>query len=224
MNPDEIARYLQDHPTFFEDYADLLAQIQVPHPHGGKAIALADRQVISLREKHRALEAKLAELLQFGEENDATSEKMHRLAVALLAAPARDALLWALTFNLREDFQVPHVALRIWGLRAREMEAGNQEYEEVSEGLKDFAAALTEPYCGPDINSEASVWFGEGASQVRSVAYVPLRETVPGAVPGACIGMLALGSEDPRRFFPEMGTLYLARLGELAASGLTRFA
>jgi len=38
----------------------------------------------------------------------------------------------------------------------------------------------------------------------------------------ACVGMLALASEDPARFFPEMGTLYLKRLGELASAALQR--
>ena len=224
MNSDDVARYLQEHPAFFEDHAEVLAQIQLPSPHGGKAIGLADRQVLNLREKYRALEAKLAELLQFGEENDAISEKVHRLALALLAAPARDALLWALTFNLREDFLIPHVALRLWGVRPRELDAGSKEYEQVSDDLKNFAASLAQPYCGAGINAEAAGWFGEGATQVRSVAYIPLRETVAGAGSGACIGMLALGSEDATRFYAEMGTLYLTRLAELAGAGLARFA
>jgi len=38
-----------------------------------------------------------------------------------------------------------------------------------------------------------------------------------------CFGMLALASEDPMRFFPEMGTLYLKRLGELTSAALRRY-
>ena len=223
MNPDDVARYLQENPAFFENYADVLAQIQLPHPHGGNAIGLADRQVLNLREKHRALEAKLAELLQFGEENDAISEKMHRLGLALLAAPARDALRWSLSFNLREDFAIPHVALRLWGLGPRELDAGAEEYGEVSEDLKNYAISLAQPHCGASTNAEIAGWFGEAAAQVRSVAYIPLRESVAGGGSGACVGMLALGSEDIARFYAEMGTLYLGRLGELAGAGLTRF-
>jgi len=34
---------------------------------------------------------------------------------------------------------------------------------------------------------------------------------------------VALASEDPRRFYPEMGTLYLARIGELLSHALARF-
>ena len=49
---------------------------------------------------------------------------------------------------------------------------------------------------------------------MRSVALVPLGQT-------AVFGLLALGSEDPQRFYPEMGTLYLRRIGELCAAGIS---
>jgi uncharacterized protein YigA (DUF484 family) len=36
-------------------------------------------------------------------------------------------------------------------------------------------------------------------------------------------GILILASEDPQRFYPEMGTLYLKRLGELIGTSLRRY-
>lgn len=224
MNEDDIAHYLQQNPRFFDTYAELLADIQIPSPHGGQAISLADRQVASLRDKFKALETKLAELLQFGEENDAISEKMHRLALALLAAPSKESLLAVLASKLRDDLAVPHVAARLWGLPRRELEAEGDEYGETSEEMKIYAATLDHPYCGASANSEAAGWFGSFAGAVRSVALVPLRESSDGVARGACIGLLALGSEDPNRFYADMGTLYLDRLGQLASAGLARFA
>jgi uncharacterized protein YigA (DUF484 family) len=229
MDSERVARYLQENPGFFEQYADLLSEIHIPHSRGGPAISLADRQVVTLRERNKLLEAKLAELLQFGEENDAIGEKMHRLATVLLCAADLDALLGSLYYNLREDFAVPHAALRVWGGR----DAGGRdavgrdtgarpEFSQVGEDLKQFSASLAQPFCGPDTN-EAAEWFGEAAQHVRSVAFMPLREAGAGGTEGACIGMLALGSEDVLRFYPDMGTVYLKRLGELASAGLARF-
>ena len=86
MKPEDVALFLQENPAFFDEHAELLSQIQVQHPHGSHAIPLSDRQVLSLREKNRALEAKLSELIRFGEENDAVSEKVHRLCIAMLSA------------------------------------------------------------------------------------------------------------------------------------------
>lgn len=195
----------------------MLSQISVSNPHGGNAIALSDRQVLALREKIRVLEAKLSELIQFGEENDAIGEKMHRIALALLACHALPALFSALYYNLREDFAVPHVALRVWrdGSGAQRAE-GMPEFGAVSEDLVQYVSALTEPYCGASGNVEAAGWFGDAASHIRSVSLMPLRDET-------CFGVLALGSEDAMRFYSAMGTLYLKRLGELAGVSLARF-
>jgi len=218
LKADDVARYLRENPLFFEKYADMLAEVHVPHPHGGGAIPLSDRQLLALREKNRALESRLAGLLQIGEENDAIGEKMHRLCLALLAAPDLQSLMSVLYLHLREDFAVPHSALRVWRSR-RDAPWGKEEAAEfrpVGTELKRYAASLAQPYCGPSGLPEAAAWFGEGASHVRSVAHMALRDK-------DCFGMLALGSEDVLRFFPEMGTLYLKRLGGLASAALLRF-
>jgi uncharacterized protein len=211
LKADEIARYLRENPVFFEKYADMLAEIYIPHPHGGRAIPLSDRQVLTLRDKNRALELRLAELLQLGVENDAIGDKMHRLSLALLSAQDLQNLLAVLYLHLREDFAVPHAALRLWGLGG-----DGVEFRSVSDELKRYAGSLTQPFCGPSGNAEAAAWFVDGASHVRSVAHIALREN-------DCFGMLALGSEDVSRFYPEMGTLYLKRLGQLTSAALARF-
>jgi hypothetical protein len=217
INADDVARYLTGHPEFFDEHSEMLSQISVSNPHGGNAIPLSDRQVLTLREKIKTLEAKLGELIQFGEENDAIGEKMHRLALALLASRELPALLSALSYNLREDFAVPHVALRVWrGHDAAHRAQTVPEFRAVSGELSQYAADLAHPYCGPSANAEAAGWFGEAASHIRSVALMPLKDQ-------ECFGMLALGSEDVLRFYPEMGTLYLKRLGELAGASLARF-
>ena len=41
MDASAVAEYLKKTPSFFEEYADLVAQIFVPHPHGGHAIPIA---------------------------------------------------------------------------------------------------------------------------------------------------------------------------------------
>ena len=212
LTPDEVARYLQENPVFFEEYAELLSEIHVPHPHGGKAIPLSDRQVVSLRDKARALEGKLAELIQFGEENDVISEKVHRLSVALLSARTLSTVLHELYYNLREDLAVPHAGIRLW----RGM-GDMPEFGAASEELRAFAADLDAPFCGPNASFEAAGWFGEAAPRIRSVALLPLREL------DHTFGLLALASEDGARFYPDMGTLYLKRIGEMVSASLLRF-
>ncbi|MBM3392771.1 MAG: DUF484 family protein [Betaproteobacteria bacterium] len=213
MKADEIARYLQDHPKFFEEYADLLAQLCIPHPHGGRAISITERQILTLREKAKQLKSKLGELIRFGEENDVIGEKVHRLAVGLAGARDFAAVRRALLTHLGEDFAVPHVAFRLWNLPAQ---ADAAEFAEVNEQTRIFAAGMNHPFCGANAGFEAAAWFGEAGAQVRSLALVALRREAE------TIGLLALGSEDVQRFYPEMGTLYLGHIGDLASAALIR--
>ena len=213
MRPEDVARYLQDHPEFFEDHAEVLSEIQVPHPHGGRAIPLSERQIVSLREKTKVLEAKLRELVQYGEENDALGEKVHRAALEVIKAPHLEAMLRAIYYNLREDFAVPHVSIRLWS------EAEHPplvEFGPASQEARVFAESLRHPYCSGKPMFETGQWFGEAETILKSFAYVPLRGD-------KVFGLLILASEDPQRFYPEMGTLYLERLGELVSAGFGRF-
>ncbi len=211
MNADDLARFLRANPQFFDQNPELLESIRVSHPHGGRAIPLAERQTVQLRDKVKGLEGRLAELLRFGEENDAISEKVHRLAVAIAAARDFPALARSLYFHLREDFAVPHVALRIWG---KSVPVDFEEAAPVDAAQKEQAGMMGSPHCGPAQGNVFAAWFREAAEHVRSLALVPLGQTT-------VFGLLALGSEDPKRFYPDMGTLYLRRIGELCAAGVT---
>jgi uncharacterized protein len=211
MKAEDVAIFLRSHPQFFDQHPELLESIHVPHPYGGRAIPLAERQTVALREKVKLLEGRLAELIHFGEENDAISEKVHRLAVALAAARDFPALAQSLYFHLREDFAVPHVALRVWG---KSVPVDFEEAGVVEEAQRRHGESMGAPQCGPAAANPFVPWFRAAAEHVRSVALVPLGQT-------AVFGLLALGSEDPQRFYPEMGTLYLRRIGELCAAGVS---
>src|SRR5262252_61813 len=102
MDANDVAVYLKDNPSFFEEFADVIAEIFVPHPHGGHAIPIAERQIVTLREKNSQLEGKLRELIGFGSDNDAISEKLHRSTLALFSATDLETALGVLYHSLKE--------------------------------------------------------------------------------------------------------------------------
>ena len=214
LNSEDVAEYLLHNPQFFEEHADLVSKIVIPHPHGGRTISITERQMLTLRDKNRELEKKMGELMLYGQDNDAISEKMHRLGVGIIAAMTFQSVLHTLNFHLRDDFAIPHVAMRLWD-RPKDVEE-LPEFAEVSEELQIFAETLGRPYCGSTSGFETSSWFGEASQQVRSQALIAMRNG------GGSVGMIALGSEEAQRFYSGMGTLYLERLGEMASAALAR--
>jgi uncharacterized protein len=213
MDANDVARYLKENPRFFEDYADQVAEIFVPHPHGGHAIPIAERQIVTLREKNGELEAKLAELIEHGRDNDDISEKLHRSTLALFAAPDLETTLAVLYHSLNDDFGVPHAASRLWGKVPEQ--SYMPELAATSAEVRDYADGLGAPYCGTAAPFETREWFDAGEA-CQSFAFLPLRTA-------RTFGLLALASEDARRFHPGIGTMYLTRLAELASVATARY-
>jgi uncharacterized protein YigA (DUF484 family) len=88
----------------------------------------------------------------------------------------------------------------------------------VPQAVHDSVAAMAQPECGALTVNEASDWFGEVSPHLRAFACIPLRP----ASAAAPIGLLVLASEEAKRFYPGMGTLYLERLGQLVGAALVR--
>jgi uncharacterized protein len=213
--PEQVAEFLRQNPGFFENHVDILVNLQIPHPHGGRAVSIGERQLVAVREKSKILEEKLHELISFGEENDAVSEKVHRLACRLIDAPSLDAVLDTLYLDLLDHFAVPHVAVRLW--KVAEENPDTKEFGAVAGEMRQFVENMTAPYCGNHAVYESQAWFGEAAPHLKSFALVPLVRD------GMLFGVIALASEDAQRFYPEMGTLYLSRIGDLMSHSLWRF-
>jgi uncharacterized protein YigA (DUF484 family) len=214
LTAEQVAEFLKQNPGFFENHVDVLMNLQIPHPHGGRAVSIGERQLIALREKSKLLEDKLHELIQFGEENDAASEKVHRLACRLIEAQGLDAALDTLYLDLLDHFAVPHVAVRQWNVAVATVA---REFSPVAAEIREFVLQMAAPYCGHHPVYESQSWFGEAAPHLKSFAMIGLRRE------GTTFGVVALASEDPKRFYPEMGTLYLARIGELVSHAMWRF-
>jgi uncharacterized protein YigA (DUF484 family) len=119
--------------------------------------------------------------------------------------------------DLQQRFQIPQVALRLWGVA--DAHAALPAAQPVSDDLRSFASSLSLPYCGANGGFEASAWFDDAAA-VQSMAMLPLR--AGGGDGEAAFGLLVLGSPDPTRYSAQMGTEFLARLGEIAGAALAR--
>jgi uncharacterized protein YigA (DUF484 family) len=221
MNPiteDDIANYLANSPDFFERHAQLLASVMLTSPHGNRAVSLQERQAEMLREKIKALEHRIMDMVRHGNENMVISDRVHRWAKSLLLVQSTRALPATLVSELQGQFMVPQVALKVWDVDARF--AQDPYAQGVSEDAKTFASSLTQPYCGVHSGIEAVRWLDE-PNAAMSIALIPLRAGAVNA-PGPAFGMLVLASPDPQRFQSGLATDFLERIAELASAALSR--
>ena len=214
----DVEAYLQAHPDFLTTRPELLASLDVPHAVSGAA-SLVEHQVRVLRDKNRELSGHLEVLLANARDNEALSERLHRLAVVLLGVHSVTDLFAETYASLSEDFRADCAAMRIFALPAGGMGRGCGEFVgEDGEKSEVMARLLSErrPQCGPLDAETATVMFAERGALVSSAALIPF-----GA--NGFSGILAIGSFDESRFSSAVGTHFLTHLGALVAHGVAHF-
>jgi uncharacterized protein len=209
LQSDEVCAWLRTHPDFFEHYPEFLTKGR-SEEESGAVVSLVNRQLPALRDRNRILETRLAELIEIARENDALSDKVQSFALEIMAKREPYLVGDAILEGLREGFKIPYVSMRLWGYSLGEENSAWRQ--PVLAELQTFAVGMSHPVCGHHPIYEVNRWFGEDAPRLKSYALAPLGHPA--------FGLLVLASEEPERFYPEMGTLFLGRLAALAAAAI----
>ncbi|MFZ0871264.1 MAG: DUF484 family protein [Rhodanobacter sp.] len=208
-----VAAYLKHHPEFLSEYPELAAKLTMPREQGPVS-SLAIYQLHSLREKNAELERRLAELIEIAAENEQLMERVHALTVALLRANTMEVTARSVVAKLSADFHTEQVRLVLFGNEPLLPRADWLQQVAGPEALPEFADFLhqNEPVSGRLAADKLSRLFGTEASLIRSVAMMRLGDS----------GMLVIGSHDPDRFQPGMGTLFLKMISATITAALAR--
>ncbi|WP_242163703.1 DUF484 family protein [Lysobacter sp. M15] len=211
----EVAAFLRRHPEFLRQFPDLAVSLVVPRD-AGPAASLASYQLEVLRDKNRELNRRLQELFGNAQVNERLAVRTHQLTLALLKQNSAADTLRAMAAALAEDFQgdlVRIVSFRpVVGLDdagwLQVIDQGDKHVDPFRDCLADG-----EPLCGRLQPDKHALLYGARADEVQSSALLPM--------PGQ--GLIAVGSLDPNRFYPGMGTLFLRMMAESLATALRRF-
>lgn len=214
-----IAHYLEHHPEFFERHGELLTQLKVPHLAGGAATSLVEKQVEILRQRNRKLEARLIDLVEIARINTDVSDRIHQLAVRLLALGDPREIIEVVEASLREDFSADMSMIVLFGQGEMYEQLPRTHYfrsiARDDPAIRAFATfmATGKPRCGHLRDAQRNFLFGHNNSELGSAALIPLGDH-------ASVGLLAIGSRDENHFNPAMGTDFLARIGELVSTAI----
>ena len=210
----EVAAWLRRHPDFLQQFPDLAISLVVPR-EDGPAASLASYQLEVLRDKTRELSRRLQDLYAVSQENERLAVRTHQLTLALMRPGSAAGVVRAMVATLAEDFNGDLVRVVLFdpvpGL-------GEEDWLQVIERddrrLQPFADCNREgePLCGRLHPDKQALLYAARVDEVASTALLPI----------AGIGLVAVGSRDPNRFYPGMGTLFLRMMGEAFAVALMR--
>jgi uncharacterized protein YigA (DUF484 family) len=210
-----VASYLRKHPGFLEDHPELLEKLEINHDSGA-AVSLIERQVERLRASNEELTRQMNRLVQVAAENEKLMSRLHQLTLELMTIESTQDFFTHLGNSLLNDFNADILQICLFDL-----ETAEQAGEDVR-GVKrdDPALEPIQPHlekdqtvCGRLSESKLEFLFGSKARWVQSTALVPLGEC-------GADGLMAIGSSDPARFYPGMGTLFLDLLANVISASL----
>ena len=214
----EIARYLRDHPAFFEDHQDILAGMILSH-ESGSAVSLIERQVQVLREQKDEQKRKLQTLISTAQNNEKLNNNVNTLILELLDADSLNDILNVIEQRMRADFEADAVVVKL-------LASGNtilKEHEELTAWqqpalvIGEKVMTARQPVCGSFNTEQMQALFDD--ADIQSAGVVPLVEDENSK---NCYGIIAIGSYDPQRFRADMGTLFLSLLGQVLTRILKR--
>lgn len=211
----DVAEYLRQHPRILENFPDVATELVMPREEG-PAASLAAYQLEALRARNHELNERLAELVSIAGDNEQLMVRVHTLTVGLLRDDNLADTCRSFVAALNEDFHTDQVRLVLFRdgadlPRADWMIAVPQH----AAALPMFADFLArgEPACGRLAQEKLDRLFGTEAAKVQSAALLKIGND----------GMLAIGSVDPNRFHPGIGTLFLKLIAQALEAAISRF-
>jgi uncharacterized protein YigA (DUF484 family) len=169
ITEDDIVDYLANTPDFFERHAQLLAQVQLTSPHGNRAVSLQERQAQMLRDKIKALEHRVMDMVRHGTENAVTADRLHAWTCGLLASRDLRGMPTRIAGELKSIFFVAQTAIKVWD--CDRTYAGEAFARGASDDAKALAASLAEPYCGLNTGFDAAAaWLEDPRAALSNAA------------------------------------------------------
>ncbi len=209
---DIVTKYLRQNPDFLERHPALLNHLQLSHA-SGPATSLIERQVQYLRQENEALQQKHNQLIQIASDNEKLMFRLHQLTLELMSIGDLPSFFDSLCEALMTEFKADIINITLFDIK---IEAGPKtplyRVRRDDPELQQFQDNLDKGHsvCGRLNRNKRDYLFGSRAQWVESMVLVPMGED----------GMLAIGSSDPARFYPGMGTLFLDFLANVVTSRL----
>ena len=206
---------MEQHPGFLTRHSNLLENVELQHG-SGEVASLIEHQVKRLREKNADLARQLKQLVQIAGDNEKLMSRLHRLTLNLIPIDELSDFFKCLVPELEDEFSADSVFIGLF-CAIPDIKTGSsvRELSDEDPGIQQFSKFLEseETACGRLNQEKKTFLFGDFAAEIKSTAMVPLGNN-------AEYGFFAIGSQDPSRFYPGMGTLFLELLGDIVSHRL----
>ncbi|MGB1298914.1 MAG: DUF484 family protein [Psychrobium sp.] len=209
LDDDLVEEYLRENPDFLAKRPHLLNQLDVTQQKHG-TVSLVQRQQRIMREKIVTLEDEITSLMAIASQNQRLYQKFAGLFFELLNCVDLHAINNTLNQHFINELELTHVSFKLFknqapkSLYINRSELDNLLVQRLGRGYH---------YFGRINQQEQQLLFNH--PEPGSVALIALGSDGE-------LGLLAISSDDPNHFHPEMDNLLLMQLTRLIASIVKR--
>lgn len=207
MQEAQVKNYLANNPDFLHKNPQLLTHMELNHGDENTP-SLVERQIKVLRERNQVLQRQLIDMLHAACNNENLLVQSNQFMLELLQTDGLESLCNKVISSLKQDFSLDGVALVLVGNYPPTDRVKVLSRAEEIKAMLNCQFPDSQPLCGRLEEQPKKALFGELCKELQSFVLVPLGEQCE-------YGLLALASQDPLRFDPSMGTLFVELIAKL---------
>lgn len=207
----DVLAYLKRHPDFIDLHPEALRLLRGPvREVGEQVVDFQHFQIERLRRDLSRLNVEHRTLITASRGNLASQSRVHKAAVAILAAPSFEQLLQTVTTDLAVLLDVDVVTIAVESSAAPAGRLARQGIHLLTEGTIDGLIGADRPAAMRADEPGDPALFGSAAGLVHSQALLRL-----GFGRGSPIGLLCIGTRQAGRFHPGLGIELLTFLARV---------
>jgi uncharacterized protein YigA (DUF484 family) len=208
LTDNEVIHFLSKNNDFFVRHPEQLEALKVNNKNG-KVASLINHQVNVLKERNLQLKSRLAELINYAEENEKIMSQIFELTLQLCQISHVANVTKHFGRFVRQSFASDMFKIVLPQYENLDSSASvlcidEGKEEEMNKVFADFIKG-NRPICGRLKKDKLSFIFGKRAAEIGSSVILPIGKK-------AEKGFLVFASFDESRFNPEMSTDLLSRL------------
>lgn len=194
---EDVANFLRQSPKFLVEHRDLLLDIEVLLSEPG-VVSLTQIQSTQYREKIKQLKTQLESLVGNARKNELIYKVYAQLNIDIAQTNTFDGLMQALSKGLLAELGLEKLQLVLLNSEINPVNVSLSEIQQHS--IFDKKLAKSDFYLGRLGKLEREALFPD--AKAESVAIIKLGED-------KAFGLLAIASQDPLHFNPEMDTMLI---------------
>ena len=190
-SPEDIIKYLRNHPDFFVEHTDILSELNVPHGTTANIASLIEYQVAQLRQENANLNKNLEKSEEVVLHQRELANDVHSLSLRLMQIDSLETLNDLLSRSLKKFYHAKRFLFLVFQKPGNCKDYSSIHFLEANSKLSFMFTELfhhNKPLCDSLQAEHIEALFQAETESIHSTALIPVQQS-------GWLGLFVLGSK-----------------------------